>query len=179
LTDEQDGDNTDTKILEEIEDASFDEILESIDDDVEVLLEDQGGLLDDSDLDLDALLAEHEKSDGSSDSFENAMLDESEEDFLDVDTLLNESIEAESSPLTERELDLDVSLEEYSGVVGDSDLIDVDGDQGIGAKLDLARAYIEMDDIDSAKSLLDEVVNNSEDDYHDEATALLAQIVKS
>jgi FimV-like protein len=36
-----------------------------------------------------------------------------------------------------------------------------------------------MDDIDSAKSLLDEVVNNSEDDYHDEATALLAQIVKS
>ena len=45
-----------------------------------------------------------------------------------------------------------------------------------GTKLDLARAYIEMDDKESARSILEEVVKEGSDDQTSEARDLINQI---
>ncbi len=53
----------------------------------------------------------------------------------------------------------------------DSDLWDE-----TATKLDLARAYIEMDDADAAREILEEVVSEGRDDQRTEARALLEKL---
>jgi pilus assembly protein FimV len=45
-----------------------------------------------------------------------------------------------------------------------------------GTKMDLARAYIEMDDPDAARAILDEVVLEGSESQRAEASALLAKL---
>ena len=88
---------------------------------------------------------------------------------------------AEASPLCIRcgksELklvpDLDVSLSEFSGVSDDDDVFDIDKDAGQNANLDLARVYIEMDDPEAARELLEEVMDKGSDNQKAEAESLL------
>ncbi|AGH43536.1 FimV/HubP family polar landmark protein [Paraglaciecola psychrophila] len=139
--DEDDG------IIEELEGSSFDEMLETIDFDDDLSLEE-----DDTGFDIAALL------DGT---FESEDIDESEldtEDFLDVESLLNESFSAESDDEIDKALDLDIPLEPFANEQDNLNMIDVDADDGLGAKLDLAHAYIEIGEDDSAKELLDEIL---------------------
>jgi pilus assembly protein FimV len=96
--------------------------------------------------------------DGTSESED---IDESEldtEDFLDVESLLNESFSAESDDEIDKALDLDIPLEPFVNEQDNLNMIDVDADDGLGAKLDLAHAYIEIGEDDSAKELLDEIL---------------------
>lgn len=90
-----------------------------------------------------------------------------EEPFIDIDKLLEES---------EGEVEV-----EYPGVrfemEGDpmgSEL--VEDESAINAKLDLARAYIEIDDHDSAKALLKEVAFDGNEQQKAEANSLLEQL---
>jgi pilus assembly protein FimV len=167
----------DTALLDELEIANFDELLETIDlaDDLDELgdevIEIEIENDPDSDFDLGALLSESSNVDalGLGENLE-------ESDFLDVDTLLTESIDAESQPLSDKELPLDVSLENFSGVSEDSDTIDVDSDKGMGAKLDLAHAYIEMGEVESARELLDEIVGKGEKEQQEEAMQVLKSL---
>jgi pilus assembly protein FimV len=46
----------------------------------------------------------------------------------------------------------------------------------IGTKLDLARAYIDMGDVDGAREILDEVLNEGSDDQRDQAASMLKLI---
>jgi pilus assembly protein FimV len=69
-----------------------------------------------------------------------------------------------------------VSLENFSGVSEDSDTIDVDSDKGMGAKLDLAHAYIEMGEVESARELLDEIVGKGEKEQQEEAMQVLKSL---
>ena len=161
----------DTAVLDELENATFDELLETIDideqDDEATEIESDA----DSDFDIDALLSEapEEEALGLRGNLE-------EDEFLDVDTLLTESIDAESQPLSDKELHLDVSLDSFTGVGEDSDTIDVDSDNGMGAKLDLAHAYIEMGEIESARELLDEIKENGEKEQQEEAKQVLSNL---
>lgn len=50
------------------------------------------------------------------------------------------------------------------------------GEDAIGTKLDLAKAYLDMGDPEGAKSMLDEVMNEGNDSQKDEARKLLAEI---
>ena len=174
LTDETD--EQDKELLEELENSSFDEILEKIDDDEESVTEAQDSLLDNPDLDLEALLTEDDSVDDIDVELAEQEAELPQEDFVDVETLLSESVEAESDEEDEKALNLDVSLGEFSGVTSDEDVVDVDSDAGIGAKLDLARAYIELDDPHSAKSLLQEVIEKGEPEQQMEAQELLDNI---
>ena len=54
--------------------------------------------------------------------------------------------------------------------------IDIDDDGGVGAKLDLARAYLEIDDKASAKELLLEVQSQGSNEQIKEAEKLLSRI---
>jgi pilus assembly protein FimV len=50
------------------------------------------------------------------------------------------------------------------------------GEDAIGTKLDLAKAYLDMGDPEGAKSMLDEVLAEGNDSQRDEARRLLAEI---
>jgi pilus assembly protein FimV len=58
----------------------------------------------------------------------------------------------------DKALDLDIPLEPFVTEQDNFEMIDVDADDGLGAKLDLAHAYIEIGEDDSAKELLDEIL---------------------
>jgi pilus assembly protein FimV len=50
------------------------------------------------------------------------------------------------------------------------------GEDAIGTKLDLAKAYLDMGDPEGARSMLDEVMSEGNDSQKDEARKLLAEI---
>ncbi|MBU3004060.1 FimV/HubP family polar landmark protein [Paraglaciecola arctica] len=138
----------DKEVLDELEESNFDEMLESIDLDEELsTIED-----DDTGFDIAALLDETPKNE------ENNEIQADSEDFLDVEALLNESVGAESEDEVEKALDLDIPLEPFVNEFDNLEMIDVDADDGLGAKLDLAHAYIEIGEEESAKELLEEIL---------------------
>jgi pilus assembly protein FimV len=52
----------------------------------------------------------------------------------------------------------------------------VDSDDGFGAKLDLAHAYIEIGETESATELLEEIIENGHPPQSDEAKRVLASL---
>jgi len=75
----------------------------------------------------------------------------------------------------EIELDLDGGDDDLELDL-DDDLGELNLDEDAASKLDLVRAYIEMGDNDGAKSLLEEVVNEGDDQQVSEANELLGKI---
>jgi pilus assembly protein FimV len=123
--------------------------------------------LDNPDLDLAALL-----NDGG-DSVEAGAQRVEPEDFLDVEALMDEGDDASEVDPDSQDLDLDVSLSDFTGVTDEDTVIDIDKDAGQNANLDLARAYIEMDDVDAARELLDEVIRDGNQEQKEEAESIL------
>ncbi|WP_298441187.1 FimV/HubP family polar landmark protein [uncultured Ferrimonas sp.] len=86
------------------------------------------------------------------------------DDFIDIDKLLAES---ENAPSPDPSVEAD-TIAPLTDPVSD--------DGGYNAKLDLARAYIEIEDVDSAKALLKEVEAEGNDAQRKEAALLLEQL---
>ncbi|QFU22166.1 hypothetical protein FM038_008370 [Shewanella eurypsychrophilus] len=92
--------------------------------------------------------------------------------FIDIDMLLNEADEDEVEADQYKELDVDMG--ELDDLMGNAAMVDVDDEENsVNAKLDLARAYIEIDDHDSAKALLKEVQIDGNNRQQDEADGLI------
>ena len=115
--------------------------------------------LDNPDLDLAALLSDGE-SEGDSQT--------PAEDFLDVESLMDDGDDGNTVDPDSQMLDLDVSLSDFTGVSDEDTVIDIDKDAGQNANLDLARAYIEMEDVEAAKELLDEVIKEGSEEQKQE-----------
>ena len=156
----------DSDVLDELEDSSFDEMLESIDLEDELSEGEQ-----DTGFDITTLLDETETPDQVEENNEDQ-----DDDFLDVEALLNESDDAESDNELSQALDLDVPLEPFVSEQESLEMVDVDADQGLGAKLDLAHAYIEIGEEDSAKELLDEIIKKGTEKQIAEAQAILDEM---
>ncbi|SHI08652.1 FimV/HubP family polar landmark protein [Ferrimonas marina] len=88
-----------------------------------------------------------------------------DEPFIDIDKLLEESELSQDPADLDSENDTMVAMSEPALDEG-----------GINAKLDLARAYIEIDDNDSAKALLKEVALEGTESQRKEADLLLSQL---
>lgn len=101
--------------------------------------------------------------------------DEVADDFVSIDKLLEESDKSDINP-DALQANLDVGLDEFPDMLPEQNGVDIDDDGGIGAKLDLARAYLEIDDKDSAKELLLEVADQGTDTQIKEAQKLLNKI---
>lgn len=85
--------------------------------------------------------------------------DFSDDDFVEIDTLLANAGQPEQDSERFNQLNVDVGLEDYADIIGEHQQLDVDvEDNGYSAKLDLVRAYIEMDDDESANQLLDDIM---------------------
>ncbi|HEY5703379.1 MAG TPA: FimV/HubP family polar landmark protein [Gammaproteobacteria bacterium] len=70
------------------------------------------------------------------------------------------------------DINVDDSIEDNETFTVSSD----DEEQDIASQLDLAKAYIELGDIDNAKSILDDVITQGNDDQRQQAEELLGQI---
>lgn len=95
--------------------------------------------------------------------------------FIDIDRLLNEADEEHSEIDQYKELNVDMG--ELDDLMGTTTMVDVDDEENsVNAKLDLARAYIEIDDMDSAKALLKEVQLDGNERQQSEAKHLLSDL---
>lgn len=107
----------------------------------------------------------------------NSELDkfEQENSFIDINSLLNdepERMQGRVDPYFESDIEID-ELESLMGKASDPEL----SEQSMGAKLDLARAYMEIDDKDSARALLKEVGLEGDEKERREAGGLLNELV--
>ncbi|NAW87567.1 FimV/HubP family polar landmark protein [Photobacterium halotolerans] len=98
------------------------------------------------------------------------------EPYISIDELMKE-LEGESDPeLDSAPLKLDVGLDEFPDVLAGIGDIDVDGAGEYASKLDLAKAYLEMNDTEGAYFLLDDVAENGDGDVSREAANLLLKM---
>ncbi|MBL1277563.1 MAG: FimV family protein [Ectothiorhodospiraceae bacterium] len=92
---------------------------------------------------------------------------------LDTDTPVVEVSDVEALETATAETG---DADELEDVLGD-DLDDVFGEvDEVGTKLDLAKAYVDMGDGDGARSILDEVLEEGDDDQKKQAEELISQL---
>jgi pilus assembly protein FimV len=100
-------------------------------------------------------------------------------DELDVDLDLGDDLEGFDAENLDAEADeLDEHLAEGDDLAVDDDEFEFlsDADE-VATKLDLARAYIDMGDVDGARDILEEVLQEGEEEQKSEANELLKRIV--
>ena len=100
----------------------------------------------------------------------------SQPSFKAIDELLAEAEESSEKEEPYQGLSLDVGLDDFPEVLPTGEGVDVDLDSELGAKLDLARAYLEIDDKASAVELLNEVLASGSSVQQDEAQRLLKRL---
>ena len=90
---------------------------------------------------------------------DNIKATKNEQSFVSVDSLLSETQYEASDNEPYDKTNIDVGLNEFPEFTDGVNKIDVDVDEnGMAAKLDLAKIYIEIDDFDNAQVILQEVV---------------------
>ncbi|WP_214660572.1 FimV/HubP family polar landmark protein [sulfur-oxidizing endosymbiont of Gigantopelta aegis] len=198
--DDFDENTSDNELSEELSlegtdefDLNFDETTDSetsleLDETLELDTEDESLELDNSlDLEEDSLELDENSLELNEDSLElnedsleldgdNLELDEDSFELDDNSLELDEnSLEIDDDDLilddeaTDTE-ELDFIAEEFDQLEGDFPELDA-----VGTKLDLAKAYIDMGDMESASSILNEVVDEGDDEQKAQAKSLLDQ----
>ncbi|KKO50063.1 hypothetical protein VT06_03520 [Arsukibacterium sp. MJ3] len=85
----------------------------------------------------------------------------SDDDFVEIDNLLANSEQLQEDDGRFEQLNVDVGLDEFADVISNDNPQDVDAeDNGFAAKLDLVRAYIEIDDKDSAEHIIADILDS-------------------
>lgn len=98
-------------------------------------------------------------------------------DYVEIDKLLAEANASNAEQEPYQGFSLDVGLDGFPEVLPESTGFDVDADDGgVGAKLDLARAYLEIDDKESARELLEEAAAQGSEHQRNEAEKLLRRL---
>ncbi|WP_207063118.1 FimV/HubP family polar landmark protein [Motiliproteus sp. SC1-56] len=93
----------------------------------------------------------------------------------DFDGAEERDLEAELNQMLEQEGNA-LSLEETSLEEGGTETDYLEGADEVGTKLDLARAYIDMDDSDGARDILQEVIREGSAEQVEEAKEMLAAL---
>ena len=93
-------------------------------------------------------------------------------DFVSVDSLITDSLEPDTSEPYKSE-NIDVGLNEFPEFAGDETDIDEEDTNGVAAKLDLAKVYIEIGDEENAEVILQDVIKLGDAQQQFEAQQLL------
>ena len=121
----------------------------------------------------DNSLAEQLSQGAFDEDVELPTIDKSKHDeFIDIDTLLTSS---GGDAINEEDFNLEFGLDEFPDVVESFTEFDSD-DDGIAAQLDLARAYLEIDEKEGAKDILNKLLTTASDDKLKEVQKLLSRI---
>ena len=100
-----------------------------------------------------------------------------EENFVSVDSLLSASQYEVSTSEPYEKANIDVGLNEFPEFTADVNQIDVDIDEnGIAAKIDLAKVYLEIGDEDNAQAILKEVLKLGDTQQQVQAQDMLDNI---
>ncbi len=128
--------------------------------DFDSLLQDEAGELGEATTDSDAATAD--------------------EDFLEIEELLEQSDDEEPEVEPYTGANMDVGLGDFDELLAGENTTDVDlEDEGFAAKLDLAKAYMEIQDYDAAMSTLNDVIDNGPDSVQAEAQSLKEKLSTS
>ncbi|MEM5549024.1 FimV/HubP family polar landmark protein, partial [Pseudoalteromonas fuliginea] len=171
-------DELDDEFMAELTETDFDSLLNELAEPEELSVEDSSEF----DVDFDSLLKEDLGVDEAlvveeplvqSNNVEQLDNDE----FVDIDSLLEESDDAELEHEPYNDVNMDVGLSEFDALLAGDNPTDVDAESGgYSAKLDLARAYIEIDDFDSALKVIEDVINKGPEEVQEEALSLKAKL---
>ena len=132
--------------------------------------------------DIEAMLAEYSPNAFSEAPSEQAPIDVAAaqaEEFIDIDKLLNEASQQPTNIENEPydQVKLDVGLDEYSNTLLDSNTVAIDDETNrFSAQLDLARAYLEIEDKEGAKSILDPLTGAGDTVQQAEVNKLLSRL---
>ena len=144
-------DTSEIEDIQNLDNLDFDELLANIEEESEVST--SVDLLDIKDelTVKDVPLEAEEKND-------------SNEEFVSVDSLLSDISDNLDNNTVDENYDkdnIDVGLDDFPEFTANDDVdIDVDDDElGLAAKLDLAKVYIEIGDVDNAEVILNDIVN--------------------
>jgi pilus assembly protein FimV len=108
----------------------------------------------------------------------SVLLDEEEplaSPYISIDELMKEEELTNPVDLDTEPLNLEVGLDEFPDVLAGIESYDVDSHGEYSSKLDLAKAYLEMNDAEGAIGLLEEVAQKGDSVSQREATKLLTQ----
>jgi len=174
-------DELDDDFMADLTQTDFDALLSELGEPEPLNIEDS----DDFDVDFDALLNEdltelNGISDTPSGELENPQStpEPVNDEFVDIDALIEQSDDASPEHEPYDDIDMDVGLSEYDALLAGENPTDVDLESGgYSAKLDLARAYIEIDDMDSALDAIEDVIANGPEEVQQEAQSLKAKLV--
>ena len=98
-----------------------------------------------------------------------------DKEFVDIEKLMGGDESSEADPYEAPSLD--VGLDDFPDMLPEHEDVDVDADlSGISTQLDLARAYLEIDDKTGAKTILEEVLAKGNESQIVEAKTLLEKI---
>jgi pilus assembly protein FimV len=155
--------------IQELDNLNFDELLANIEEESSVA--NQAANFNQIPVDNDELTLE------SFDNFNSSVsstTSNDDENFVSVDSLLSASQDEISVEEPYEKANIDVGLNEFPEFTNDVNPIDVDIDEnGITAKLDLAKVYLEIGDEDNAQVILKEVVKLGDPQQQSEAQDLL------
>ena len=98
-------------------------------------------------------------------------------DFLNITDLIEESDDIEPIDEPYDSVDMDVGLSEFDELLAGEESLDVDAQNGgYSAKLDLALAYLEIEDFESASKAIQDVIDNGPPEVQREAQQLKKKI---
>jgi len=140
---------------------------ESISD--ELALNDEPSL----ELDLDTAANKVDEAESIVDSVTNAENDVENDLFTGLGEIGSDASTSDEEWLSDFNDEIS-SLDDDLGELDDSELFSAEDE--VGTKLDLARAYIDMGDNESAKGILDEVVTDGNDDQKKDANELIERL---
>ena len=148
--------------IRELDSLDFDELLANIEEESSVASR-SVDFNENLDVGDDISLADFDNTSSTTPLNDDKQSTENKEDFLSVDSLLSESQDEESSNEPYDKANIDVGLNEFPEFTDGVNQIDVDVDEnGMAAKLDLAKVYIEIGDQDNALAILLEVVKQGD-----------------
>ena len=159
--------------IQELDSLDFDELLANIEEESTIASQ---SVDFDEDLDVgdDVSLADFDNTSSATSADNRKQAIKNEQDFLSVDSLLSESEDEEPIKEPYDKANIDVGLNEFPEFTDGVNPIDVDLDKnGMSAKLDLAKVYIEIGDQDNALAVLEEVVKQGDNQQQALAQELL------
>jgi len=164
---------TEIEDIKELDNLDFDELLANIEEESTSVTE--SDITEDIDL-ADDLDNEFDIGDDIAQDVGEATVEATtnDDDFISVDSLLSESLDSEEPEEPYKKDSIDVGLGDFPEFTNDNNQIDVDDDDnGIAAKLDLAKVYVEIGDTENAEVILSDVVNQGDAQQQFEAQQLL------
>jgi pilus assembly protein FimV len=153
---------TEINDIQELDSLDFDELLANIEEESSVANQ-SVDFNENLDVGDEFSLAEFDNMSSSGPSNVNKKTTENEQSFLSVDSLLSESQDEVSNNEPYDKSNIDVGLNQFPEFTNGVNKIDVDLDEnGMAAKLDLAKVYIEIGDQDNAQVILQEVIKQGD-----------------